>query len=325
MGRVTIRDIAAAAQVSPSLVSAVLNRNRAIRYSKAREKQILDLVRTMGYRPNRAAQVLGKGRSRQIGVLSYSPADPSIARLIGELEKQISRRGYSAIYGFWSDFASIRGAFDSVLAHPLDGLICMHDGLSELIPPGLSTVFYSRVPGRCCVTLDYEQYFDLTLSYLASLGLESAGFFGWHAGELYDLFLKKAARRRITPVPNWSPKGSGFYDDAFGLAMDLFAREKHPDALLCRNDVVAFAVINAALKSQVRVPEDLSVTGFDDIAPAACFIPPLTTCGAPAERIAAALLERLFGGAQPGSYKIDMDLKIRATCMPSQRLSAVST
>lgn len=319
MGRVTIRDIAAAAQVSPSLVSAVLNRNRAIRYSKAREKQILDLVRDMGYRPNRAAQVLGKGRSRQIGVLSYSPADPSVARLIGELEKQISRRGYSAIYGFWSDFASIRGAFDSVLAHPLDGLICMHDGLCDLIPPELPTVFYSHIPGRCCVTLDYEQYFDLTLSYLASLGLESAGFFGWHAGEFYDLFLQKAARWGISPVERWSPRSSGFYDDAFDQAMELFAREKHPDALLCRNDVVAFAVINAAVRSQVRVPGDLAVTGFDDIAPAACFIPPLTTCGAPAERIADALLEKLFGGAEPGLHKIDMDLKIRATCMPSQK------
>lgn len=324
MARVTIRDIAAAAQVSPSLVSAVLNRNTAIRYSKEREKQILELVKKTGYRPNRAAQVLGKGRSRQIGVLSYSPADPSVARLIGELEKQLSRRGYSAIYGFWSDFGSIRGAFDSVLAHPLDGLICMHNELAELIPSGLPTVFYSDVPGRCCVMLNYGRYFDLVLSYLAGLGHRKAGFFGWQSRELYDLFREKAVRLNITPVKKWSPKSSGFFEDARTAALELFSKGERPEALLCRNDVVAFAVINAAEASGIRVPEDLSVTGFDDISPAAYFIPPLTTCGAPAERIASSLLDRLFDGARPGLLEIDMDLKTRATCAPNRKKSAVS-
>lgn len=324
MARVTIRDIAAAAQVSPSLVSAVLNRNTAIRYSKEREKQILELVREKGYRPNRAAQVLGKGRSRQIGVLSYSPADPSIARLIGELEKQISRNGYSAIYGFWSDHGSIRGAFDSVLAHPLDGLICMHNGLAELIPAGLPTVFYSDIPGRCCVTLNYGQYFDLVLSYLAGLGHKEAGFFGWQTADFYNLFRAKTARWGMTPVKKWSPKGSGFFEDAFSCAQKLFSQGKAPDALLCRNDVVAFAVINAAAEAGVRVPEELSVTGFDDIPPAAYFIPRLTTCGASAEKIASSLLDRLFSGAKPGLLAIDMDLKKRATCAPHKEKSAVS-
>ena len=312
--RVTIKDIAAAASVSPAVVSAVLNKNGAIRCSKEKKEQILALVRSMGYRPNRAAQALGKRRSRQIGVLSYSPIDPSVARIIGELERQISDRGYSAVFGFWSRFSSIADAFDSVLAHPLEGLICMHDGSTELIPAGLPTVFYSEVPGRCCVMLNYRQFFEQVLGLLVEQGHKTVGFFSWHKEELFHLFCRVCSEKGLTVWKDWSPKGSGFYDDALAAGKELFSTLKHPDALVCRNDVVAFAMINAAKQCNLRVPDDISVTGFDDIAPAGYFIPTLTTCGAPAEKIASTLLETLFSGAAPGIKLIDMHLSVRETC-----------
>lgn len=321
--RVTLKDIAAAAGVTPAVVSAVLNKNNAIRCSGEKREQILKLVRTMGYRPNRAAQALGKRRSRQIGVLSYSPADPSIARIIGELERQISRRGYSAIFGFWSDFSSINDAFDSVLAHPLDGLISMHDGCIDSIPPELPTVYYSDVPGKCCVKLDYRQYLEQILGLLAGMGHEKVGFFCWHHQELYDLFSTVCAEKGLESSPRWSLKGSGFYDDALILAENLFRSQDYPDALVCRNDVVAFAVINAAKNCGLRIPEDISVTGFDDIAPAGYFIPPLTTCGAPAEKIASTLLDTLWAGAKPGKHLIEMHLSVRGTCAPKESKSPI--
>ena len=314
--RVTLKDIAAAAGVSPAVVSAVLNNNNAIRCSGEKREQILKLVRTMGYRPNRAAQALGKRQSRQIGVLSYSPADPSVARIIGELERQITRRGYSAVFGFWSDFSSINDAFDSVLAHPLDGLISMHNGYVDSIPPGLPTVYYSDVPGKCCVVLDYRQFFEQVLGLLAEQGHKKVGFFCWNHQALFDLFSSVCAEKGLETSLGWSLQGSGFYDDALELAEKLFRSQDYPDALVCRNDVVAFAVINAAKNCGLRVPEDISVTGFDDIAPAGYFIPPLTTCGAPAERIVSTLLDALFSGAKPGKHLIDMNLSVRGTCAP---------
>ena len=312
--RVTIKDIAAAAGVSPAVVSAVLNRNKSIRCSEEKRQVILELVRRMGYRPNRAAQALGKRKSRLIGVLSYSPSDPSVARIIGELERQISERGYSAVFGFWSDYDSIMDAFDSVLAHPLDGLISMHDGTIDIIPEGLPTVYYSDVPGKCCVKLDYRQYFEQVLTLLSDLGHKTVGFVCWHRENLYELFCSCCAEKKLQTSAAWCPEGSGFYENALKAAKDLFNRPDRPDALVCRNDVVAFAVINAAMQCGLRVPEDISVVGFDDIAPASYFIPPLTTCGAPAEKIASTLLDALFAGAEPGMTLINMDLIIRGTC-----------
>ena len=320
--RVTIKDIAAAARVSPAVVSAVLNRNKSIRCSEEKRQLILELVRNMGYRPNRAAQVLGKRKSRQIGVLSYSPSDPSVARIIGELERQISERGYSAVFGFWSDYASIETAFDSVLAHPLDGLISMHNGLIDAVPEGLPTVYYGDVPGKCCVKLDYRQYFEQVLTLLAGLGHKTIGFVCWHHENLHELFCSVCAEKGLQTSPFWSPEGSGFYENALETALELLRSEERPDALICRNDVVAFAVINAAKQCGLRVPEDISVVGFDDIAPASYFIPPLTTCGAPAEKIASTLLEILFTGAEPGMTLIDMDLIIRGTCSQKNKLQS---
>ena len=312
--RVTIKDIAAAARVSPAVVSAVLNRNKSIRCSEEKKRLILELVRKMGYRPNRAAQALGKRKSRQIGVLSYSPSDPSVARIIGELERQISERNYSAVFGFWSDYPSIKVAFDSVLAHPLDGLISMHDGLIDTIPAGLPTVYYSDVPGKCCVRLNYRQYFEQVLTLLSGLGHKTVGFVCWHSVALFELFCTICAEKNLKTKESWCPQGSGFYENALETVLELLRNQERPDALICRNDVVAFAGINAAKQCGLRVPEDISVIGFDDIDPASYFIPPLTTCGAPAEKIASTLLEALFSGAEPGLTIIDMDLIVRGTC-----------
>lgn len=312
--RLTLKDIASEAGVSSAVVSAVLNESKTIRCSEEKRKMILELVRKMGYRPNKAAQALGKRKSKMIGVLSFSPSDPAVARIIAELERQLSQRGYTAIFGFWSDYGSIRDAFESVLAHPLDGLISMHDGLTELVPPDLPTVYYSDIPGKCCVRLDYRQFLEETLGLLAQTGEKKVGFFCWHREELYQLFCSISEKLGLEVLPEFSPSGSGFYADAFEMAEKLLSRKDRPDAIVCRNDVVAFAVINAAVKCGLRIPEDLSVTGFDDIDPAKYFIPRLTTCGAPVEKIVQTILDALFAGAEPGMTLVDMHLAVRDTC-----------
>ena len=87
-----------------------------------------------------------------------------------------------------------------------------------------------------------------------------------------------------------------------------------PTAFVCNCDETACMLITQLKHLGYRVPEDISVLGFDDIDPASSFIPPLTTCGAPAEKIASTLLEALFSGAEPGLTIIDMDLIVRGTC-----------
>ena len=78
--------------------------------------------------------------------------------------------------------------------------------------------------------------------------------------------------------------------------------------------ILAFAVINTLRKHHLRVPEDVSVIGFDDIEAARYFYPSLTSFGAPPRRIAATLLDTLFAGPVPGEKLIDLELRVRETC-----------
>lgn len=312
--RATLKDIAAAAEVTPAVVSAVLSGNGNIRCSKEKRELILETVKRLNYRPNRAAQLLGRKSSRQIGVLHYSPRSPSIARVISEVQQQLFQRGYHAIFGFWSTHEEAIPAFESVLSNPLDGLICAHNRLAEMIPPELPTVFFDRVPGRCCVALNYLKYLDDALFYLVSLGHSKIGFFGWRNKERFEYFKKKLFSLGGTTRPEWNPSGPGVYDSGLEMAEALLQAGEPPTALLCRNDILAFAVINTFRKHHLRVPEDVSVIGFDDIEAARYFNPPLTSFGASPGKIASTLLDTLFAGPVPGERLIDLELRSRETC-----------
>jgi len=313
--RTTLKDIAAAAEVTPAVVSAVLSGNGNIRCSKEKRALILDAVKRMNYRPNRAAQVLGRKSSRQIGVLHYSPQSPSIARVIGEVQKQLFQRGYHAIFGFWSTHEEAVSAFESVLSNPLDGLICAHNRLAEMIPPELPAVFFDRVPGRCCVALNYLKYIDDALAYLIGLGHRKIGYFGWRNEERFGYFKEKLAAMGGITKPEWNPSGESVYDSGLQMAEVLLQTGELPSALLCRNDILAFAVINTLRRHHLRVPEDVSVIGFDDIEAARYFYPSLTSFGASPRRIAAMLLDTLFAGPVPGEKLIDLELRARETCI----------
>ena len=312
--RTTLRDIAAAAEVTPAVVSAVLSGNENIRCSGEKRALILETVKRLNYRPNRAAQLLGRKSSRQIGVLHYSPKSPSIARVIGEVQQQLFQRGYHAIFGFWSTHDEAIPAFESVLSNPLDGLICAHNRLAEMIPPELPTVFFDRVPGRCCVALNYLKYLDDALAYLMDLGHREIGFFGWRNEERFGYFRKKLAAMGGITRPEWNPSGASVYDNGLDMAEKLLRAGEPPTALLCRNDILAFAVINTFRKHHLRVPEDVSVIGFDDIEAARYFYPSLTSFGASPKEIAATLLDTLFAGPVPGETLIDLELRKRETC-----------
>ena len=317
--RATLKDIAAAAEVTPAVVSAVLSGNENIRCSREKRALILEAVKRMNYRPNRAAQILGRKTSRQIGVLHYSPQSPSIARVIGEVQKQLFQRGYHAIFGFWSTHEEAVPAFESVLSNPLDGLICAHNQLAEMIPPELPTVFFDRVPGRCCVALDYLKYLDDALDYLTGLGHRKIGFLGWRNEAHFSRFQEKLASCGGATRPEWNPSGPSVYDSGLEMAEALLRCEELPTALLCRNDILAFAVINTLRRHKIRVPEDMSVVGFDNIEAAGYFSPALTSFGASAQNIASTLLDTLFAGPEPGETLIPLRLYERETCMRAKK------
>ncbi|MBR2905708.1 MAG: LacI family DNA-binding transcriptional regulator, partial [Lentisphaeria bacterium] len=245
--RVTIKDIASAAKVTPSVVSNVLNNRNSARCAPAKKQEILDLVRKMGYRPNKAAQGLANKKSKQVGLLSYSPKDPAYAEIIAEIHDQLSSKGYGIICGFWNNRENVKNAFESVLSYPLDGLISLHDELYEFIPEGLPVVFGgAEFPGKNCVIPDKEKYFRDAAEFLRSLGHRKIGYFASNDVTFDALFLKMVQDYGFISKEKWNCKSTGFYEDALMQARELFQSGDLPTALLCRNDYTALAAMKEA-------------------------------------------------------------------------------
>ncbi|MBR2365312.1 MAG: LacI family DNA-binding transcriptional regulator [Lentisphaeria bacterium] len=313
--RVTIKDIAAGAGVTPSVVSNVLTGRNSARCSPAKKQEIMELVRKMGYRPNKAAQGLVKKKSKQVGLLSYSPRDPAYAEIIAELHDQLSRRGYSIICGFWNSIDNVENAFESVLSYPLDGLVSLHDELYELIPEGLPVVFGGAdFPGRNCVIQDKKKYFRDAADYLKKLGHTKIGYFASNDATLDALFLEVVQEYSFINRKEWNPKSTGFYEDALVAAKQLFKTADLPTALLCRNDYTALAAMKEAKKAGLKVPEDLTIIGADGLPAAFYSDPPLTTFRFPVEKFVEKLLEKLFtADSNKETVKIPLELQERGT------------
>lgn len=312
--RVTLKDIATAAGVTPSVVSNVLTGRNNARCASEKRKQILELVEKMGYRPNKAAQWLVNRKSRQIGLLCYSPKDPVYAEIIAELHDQLSRRNYSIICGFWNSFNNVKNAFESVLSHPLDGVICLHDQFHELIPSGLPCVFGGfNQPEKNSIIPDKKKYFYDAGEYLKSLGHSRIGYFASNAPFMDTLFQEMVQDFGFINKPEWNVKSTGFYDDALLQAKSLFQLEDLPSALLCRNDYTALAALKEARSAGIKVPEALTIIGADGLHATAYSDPPLTTFRFPVEIFVEQLLEKLFSKVSGDTLLIPYILEERGT------------
>ena len=313
--RVTIKDIASAAKVTPSVVSNVLNNRNSARCAPTKKQEILDLVRKMGYRPNKAAQGLANKKSKQVGLLSYSPKDPAYAEIIAEIHDQLSSKGYGIICGFWNSNENVENAFESVLSYPLEGLISLHDELYEMIPKGLPVVFGgAEFPGKNCVIPDKKKYFSDAGDFLKELGHRKIGFFASNDTLLDAYFQEMVKEYGFINKKEWNCKSTGFYEDALNLGKEFFSQQELPTALLCRNDYTALAAMKEAKKAGIKVPEDLTIIGADGLLAAFYSDPPLTTFRFPVERFVEKLLEKLFtADGNKETVKIPLELQERGT------------
>ena len=313
--RVTIKDIASAAKVTPSVVSNVLNNRNSARCAPAKKQEILDLVRKMGYRPNKAAQGLANKKSKLVGLLSYSPKDPAYAEIIAEIHDQLSSKGYGIICGFWNSNENVENAFESVLSYPLEGLISLHDELYEMIPKGLPVVFGgAEFPGKNCVIPDKKKYFSDAGDFLKELGHRKIGYFASNDTVLDVYFQEMVKEYGFINKKEWNPKSTGFYEDALVAASKLFKDTDLPTALLCRNDYTALAAMKEAKKAGIKIPEELTIIGADGLQAAFYSDPPLTTFRFPVERFVEKLLEKLFTtDGNKETVKIPLELQERGT------------
>lgn len=318
-----IRDVARLADVSYQTVSRVLNDHPSIR-PETRER-VQAAIAELGYRPNPAARALVTSRSRTIGVLSSQTSQYGPATSIAAIELAARDAGYrSSVTTIAStDTPSIRAALDHLLSQSIEALVVIApqqrvlDALRELsfdVP--YVTLQSSDLAERHGMSTDQVLGARLATRHLIELGhseiLHISGPQDWIEAEArmqgyLDEINAADLRTRAPILGDWSAH-FGYYA---GLELLRF---RDFSAVFASNDQMALGFMHACRDNGLRIPEDVSVVGFDDIPEAAHFAPPLTTVRqnfVEIGRRAVALLLGELQGAQPPHELVVPELVVR--------------
>jgi LacI family transcriptional regulator len=337
MGRadkmVTIIDVAREAGVSNSTVSRVVN-NSAQVSPKTREK-VLNAMMRLGYVVNQQARSLRGGRSQVIGLLVHEVGNPYMGEIIRGIDEELAVNQYEMMLYTTRRRKTKEAAFVATIARG------MADGLLVLLPRDLGsyveTLNQQLFP---FVLIDYpadenvapsviatnlQGAYDAT-SYLINLGHERIGIitgFMEIAAAINRLEGYKAALSDHDVAYDRSLvfEGDFFQLDGFDGANTLLNLPHPPTAILASNDVAAFGAMDAIRTHGLRIPEDISIIGFDDIPQAQYSVPKLTTVRQPLEQMgrtgAQMLLKRILNPDLPVErLEVATELIIRDSCQP---------
>ena len=251
--------------------------------------------------------------------------------MMAELQQQLLSRGYAGIYAFWNDDSEVEKAYDAILTRGVDGIITTHDN-PALFPREIPTVIYGmQQEDYDCVLLDYETAIRNSLGYLLRLGHRKIGCLGIQPHDpRYPVFIRAMAEAGLEVRPEWMAECSGFLADAYQAAMNLLSRPDKPTALIAKNDMAALAVLNAAARTGISVPAELSVIGFDNIEEGRYSFPAVTTNGGDIRQLVEKLLETLFHRmAHPDAPTqvslMKVKLSVRESCAPAGNRHNIKT
>ncbi|MEM7118902.1 MAG: LacI family DNA-binding transcriptional regulator [Chloroflexota bacterium] len=312
--KVTIEDIARSANVSISTVSRVLRNPSSV--SEQKRKAVLKAVKKLNYRPNVFAQSLASGQSMTIGVITQNFGSPFYDTILRGLLHGLEETEYSPIFadGRWDEAVEQR-ELEMFLDRRIDGLIVVGGQLSETVLQQVGQNTPLIVIGRAlegisdqCIYVDnFQAGYDIT-SYLLRRGhrhiahITADMHYQDSVSDVYQRYegYKQALRDAgLEPDPQLVIEGDLLQYSGV-LAVEMLLSQKRPfSAIFCANDQMAFGARLGLYRRGLRVPEEISLVGFDDESTAAFMLPPLTTMRQPAiemgEAAAAALLRQMNG------------------------------
>jgi LacI family transcriptional regulator len=292
---VTLKDIAAECDLSKTAVSYILNNDPDYRVSDHTRDKVKKTAEKLGYRPSYSARSLVSRKYNTIGVLFYNTRSLSYAELLQKIDDALAKAGYGAIYAFWESIDEVESAFESILNRGVDGIITCHED-HTLIPDNVPAVLlYSKNDNYDCVYFDAKESLRIRLSHLLGLGHKDIAYLCKDPDrEQKEVIAECFGEKGLKPDFNLSfGKDNGFAEDGYQAMLELIESRCKATAVLCRNDDVALGAISAAHKHGIRVPEDLSIVGFDNIELGKYSSPQLTTYGMNNDRLAAILVDMI--------------------------------
>ena len=312
-GPVTIGRVAQLAGVSASTVSRVLNGTAVV--SDLKKKAIDDAIATLGFVPNPIARGLAGGRTFSIGVVTQALDSPFYGAAMRGIEDELLPAGYNALFvsGHWDAAAEAR-CIDVLQSRRVDGIIVLTGRLTDQalktyakVQPLVVTGRTLKAPGLFTLNFDNFEGGKLGTQHLIRLGHRRIAFI---AGGLEHPDATERLRGYVAALAaagiafDQSLVVPGEYHELSGLlAVDrLLETNQKFTAIFAANDQMAIGAALGLQRRSLRVPEDVSIVGFDDLPTSSYAIPPLSSVHQPAYELgclAASAMLQLLANARP--------------------------
>ncbi|HEU4740960.1 MAG TPA: substrate-binding domain-containing protein [Meiothermus sp.] len=287
---VTLSDVARAAGVSPSTVSRVINGTARVKPHK--RDAVLKAIERLHYHPNILAKGLAQGRSLTIGVITQEISSPFYGEMLKGVEQALEETPYHPIFasGHWRADQE-EAALKVLVARQIDALVVMdgsvpEDRLLELVKTMPVVVVGRKIPGLRCLGIDNVRGAYEGTQHLIELGHRRIAHIAGPQSHPDAIDRLKGYQRALEDAgiafdPALVVEGDYLEPSGLLAVEALLARGALFTAIFAANDQMAYGANVALYRRGIRVPQDVSLVGFDDLPSSSYFTPPLTTVRQP--------------------------------------------
>ena len=330
-----LEDVARRARVSISTVSRVLNNTAPVKSST--RARVLKVVKELRYHPNLQARSLAGGKSKTLGMIVSNLENPFFLDIFRAFEGDANHQDYEVLVAN-TDYSPRRlvSSIQLMMGRRVGGLAVI---VSEMDPSlikevaelNLPVVLYDvgvPTPNIFKIRVNYEKGVRKAVEYLYSMGHRKMAFVGHHTGLAPLLDRKKSflnTMKQYSGEVEFATAADRDGPEGGQLAMRQFLNSGFkPTAVICVNDFMAFGVLKELRENGLRVPEDVSVTGYDNIRLSEFVDPPLTTVNIPRAEIGHTAFQALVPQndeppREGREFRINPELVIRETTGPPPR------
>ena len=328
--KIDIRGVAARARVSIATVSRTMNHVPSVDPLLA--ARVWKAVADLNYLPNTQARALVSGKSKLLGLIVSEITNPFFPELIQEFEQVAVERGYEILIASTNyERSKMEMCARRMLERKVDGVAIMTFGFEDFLldrfaSDDIPVVFIDPAPSRplsSVLAVDYRAGIYEGVQHLAVLGHRKIGFISG------PLRLRSAEARKaafldclrctgISANASWVIEGDHTLDGGRDAMQKLLSLPVWPTAIMCSNDMTAIGVQHALFEAHLKVPEDFSLIGFDDIHLAEYTIPPLTTVRMSCKDLAQKAVDILLSNLQDATDKPEVANKINTRLIVRQ-------
>lgn len=334
-----IHAVARLAKVSIATVSRTINQVPSVNPKMA--KRVREAIRELNYFPNTQARALVSGRSGLLGLIVSEITNPFFPELIQGFEDVAVEHGYEILIGSTNyEPERMQRCIRRMMERNAEGVAVMTFGieqplLNQLADRHIPLVFVDvapEKPGISLLRVDYHHGIRQGVQHLAALGHRSIGFvtgpLRLHSARSRLSAFEQSLEECGLPIEKrLIVEGDHTMEGGIAAAERLLAEKRRPTAVLCSNDMLAIGVLHRVTRAGLRVPDDMSIIGFDDIRMAEMMMPPLTSIQMSRAELARAAVTALRAHVEKTSpqreYPIETRLVVRqSTGVPQRRRGA---